>query len=222
LVAKTKRSAKQSGRTVAGAFDLQAAMVSAMRAHRDLWVKDASRELCADVYVRAEGAPRFYFVGKACGSAGVCDAPRAVLAQKRLILEHARLLRPELEQQHRLGKALQLWTAPANTELIVAQRKQALTPLHGLRLDPALSSAASARQVIAGFEPEELNEASPDGFFVRLPDDGVPTEALGVKFASTVEHAKAMAAAVGAVAPPPPAPEAEDRSGKVPPEVQQS
>lgn len=203
LVAKVKRSAKQSSRTkpAADTFQLQAAMVSAMYAHRDLWDKDASRALCTDVYVRADGAAKFYFIGKAVGcDAERCDAPSAVLAQKRLILEHARLLRPELEQQHRLGKALQLWTAPANTELIVAQRKQALTPLHRLKLDPDLRSAAAAGQAVAGFQPEELDESSPDGFYVRLPDDGVPTEALGVKFASSVEKAQAMAAGAEGVA----------------------
>jgi len=164
-----------------------------MKAHRDLWPKDPSRSVSLDVYVRAEDGAKFFFVGKAVGHESQCDAPSAVLLQKRVVLSHARLLQPELEQLHQLGKPLQLWTAPANSEMSVAQRRQRLTSLQGIKLDPGMRDAAAAGQVIAGFEPEQTDEAAPSGFFVRLPPDGVPTEALEVKFANTVEIAQAMA-----------------------------
>ena len=55
-VMMAKRSAKRSKSKAkpVRSFDLQSAMVSAMYGHRDLWDKDESRQLCTDVYVRAE------------------------------------------------------------------------------------------------------------------------------------------------------------------------
>ena len=79
------------------------------------------------------------------------------------------------------------------------RRKQALTSLQGLKLDNALRTAASNGELLAGFQPEEVDPSSPNGFFVRLPDDGVPIDALKVKFADTIEDAQEISSSLSEV-----------------------
>ena len=105
---KSKGKAGKAARASAGGFgaappkaqpfDLKRAMLRAMEPYAELRAADRSeaRELSLDVYVKATGEPRFWFVGKAVGSGGGastdCDATNAVLLQKRLVLEHAKRL----------------------------------------------------------------------------------------------------------------------------------
>ena len=126
-------------------FDLRKTMLVHMKPFAALRAADtsASRELSRDVYVRAEGAERFWFVGKSVGSAE-CDGPSAVLVQKRIILEHAKRLQRELAA----ARTLQLWTAPANTEVAVAQRKQPLTSLSGLRPSVVIPGVTNIIQIV--------------------------------------------------------------------------
>ena len=63
--------------------------------------------------------------------------------------------------------------APADTEVAVARREQPLTSLSALRLDPALRAlgaevgAEGEQSPICGFEPEQLDQENPGGFYVR-------------------------------------------------------
>ena len=90
-----------------------------------------------DVYVHAAGSDKFWYVGKSCARNGVggVDGPAlSVVLQRRLALEHAKLLQPD-----ELGRAqkLEVWCAPLNggleEDLLAAlgnaQRQQSLRTL---------------------------------------------------------------------------------------------
>lgn len=158
-------------------FDLRKAMLAAMKAYVELRGVDKAKtaDVSADCYVKAAGAEKFWFVGKSVGCAGgpgECDARSSVLLQKRLVLEHAKKLQRELAE----AKQLQLWTAPSGTEVMVAQRKQALDCLDGARAAEGLAAAARV-----GFEPEQYDAENKKGFYVVLPDDGVPLEGTQIE-----------------------------------------
>ncbi|KAL1525449.1 hypothetical protein AB1Y20_020306 [Prymnesium parvum] len=144
-----------------------------MRAYNKL-VGGTSHTNQVDVYVRSSSTMsvcrKFWFVGKSLAADGLCDAVSAVVVQKRLILEHAKLLQQELA----LAKELQLWTAPRNSEIKVAERRQPLQSAASVRVTKDLITAALDGPQV-GFEPEQYENAR-DGFFVRLQDDGTPPE----------------------------------------------
>ena len=122
------------------------------------------RSNMCDCYVRAEGNDKFWFVGKAVAKAGSCDdAALAMVAQKRLVLEHAKALVRELAMT---TAPLQMWVAPANTEMRVAQKYEGLR-----RVDQLKRGALSADD--CGYEPEHWTDPRL-GFKVRLGDDGQP------------------------------------------------
>ena len=138
-----------------------------MRAYHKL-AGATSHDNQLDVYVRSSTSEKFWYTGKSLAADGVCNAASSVVLQKRIILEHAKLLQRELA----VAKELQLWTAPRNTEIRVAERRQALTLVDGVRVSKSLiAEALEGPQV--GFEPEQYQDASV-GFFVRLQDDGTP------------------------------------------------
>jgi len=129
-----------------------------------------------DVYVHAAGSDKFWFVGKSVARAGVVeDFDLSAIVQKRLVLEHAKLLQPRV-----LGtdKALEIWTAPPNSEMRVAQRQQGLRPLVGLKAPPTLNMDQ------CGFLPEQYTAEDREGFYVRLPADGQPNADSSVKVLS--------------------------------------
>lgn len=153
-------------------FDLRKKMTAAMNAYVELRGIDKlqTKDISVDVYVKASGADKFWFVGKSVGcknGEGACDATSSLLLQKRIVLEHAKKLQRELAE----SKQLQLWSAPSGTEVMVAQRKQALTCLDGMRAAEGLVETARV-----GFEPEQYDAENQKGFGVVLPDDGVPLE----------------------------------------------
>lgn len=136
-----------------------------------------------DVYVHAQGDERFWFVGKACAQDGVVeDGPAlSVVKQKRLVFEHAKLLQPRLLGKK--GAVLELWCAPANTEVSVAQRQIPLRGLDGLKPAPELSMDN------VGFLPEQYTAEDGKGFYVRLNPDGTPAEESKIKIVSPEEAA---------------------------------
>ena len=116
------------------------------------------RSNMCDCYVRAEGNDKFWFVGKAVAKAGSCDdAALAMVAQKRLVLEHAKALVRELAMT---TAPLQMWVAPANTEMRVAQKYEGLR-----RVDQLKRGALSADD--CGYDPEHWTDPRL-GFKVRL------------------------------------------------------
>jgi len=129
-----------------------------------------------DVYVHATGSDKFWFVGKCVTRTGVVeDLGLSAVVQKRLVLEHAKLLQPRV-----LGSAkdLEVWTAPPNSEMRVAQRQQGLRPLAGLKAPPTLGMDE------CGFLPEQYTAEDREGFYVRLPADGQPDADSSVKVLS--------------------------------------
>lgn len=125
------------------------------------------RSNMVDCYVRAEGNEKFWFVGKAVAKAGSCDdAALAMVAQKRLVLEHAKALVRELALT---TEPLQMWVAPANTEMRVAQKMEGLR-----RVDQLKRGELSVDD--CGYDPETWTDPKL-GFKVRLGDDGQPVGA---------------------------------------------
>uniref|UniRef100_A0A7S0P5T1 Uncharacterized protein n=1 Tax=Calcidiscus leptoporus TaxID=127549 RepID=A0A7S0P5T1_9EUKA len=174
------RNARKSGGKVTTTFNLKRSMESAMLAYRSFRppgsaLPEEHRHRCADVYVHAVGSSSFYFVGKVAGCAAEVGASEAVVLQKRVILEHAKLLQPVLADAERMGRQLQLWLAPPNSEVRVAQKKQGLSCAATVRVTPELRAAAAAAP-LCGFEPEVLDRENPSGFRVALPPDGQPEE----------------------------------------------
>ena len=125
----------------------------------------ADRSNQVDCYVREDGNEKFWFVGKSVAKAGCCnDAALSMVAQKRMIFEHSQLLVRELQ----LAKgSLQLWAAPANTEMKVAQK------MMGLRRVDQLPRPETLATGDCGFEPEQWTDPKL-GFYTRLGDDGQP------------------------------------------------
>ena len=120
------------------------------------------RSNMVDCYVRAEGNDKFWFVGKAVAKAGSCDdAALAMVAQKRLVLEHAKALVRELQLA---TVPLQMWVAPPNTEMRVAQKMQGLRRVDVLRRPETLAVDD------CGYDPETWTDPKL-GFKVRLDDE---------------------------------------------------
>ena len=125
------------------------------------------RSNMVDCYVRAEGNDKFWFVGKAVAKAGSCDdAALAMVAQKRLVLEHSKALVRELAMA---TAPLQMWVAPPNTEMRVAQKMEGLR-----RIDQLKRGELSVDD--CGYDPETWTDPKL-GFKVRLGDDGQPVGA---------------------------------------------
>ena len=122
-------------------------MTRHMKAYREL--HPANKERSRDVYVRVEGEDRFWYVGKSVASA--CSGEEAVAFQKRVILEHAKVLQPI-----NIGKSkrLQLWAAPYGTEIQVAEHKQPLSSIDSVKVNQD-AQAQSLLGPSVGFEPEQ-------------------------------------------------------------------
>lgn len=187
------KKGKKGGAAAGSSFQGQKTFEKQWKNYKELRAQDGSNQV--DVFVRAEGNEKFWFVGKAVAREGLCDdAGQAVLAQKRAILEHAKLLVGEL----RLAKTpLQLWAAPPNSEMAVAQKQQALRRLDGLpKPDQPLTLTE------CGFEPEQYLDPA-QGFYVRLGDDGAPTSGpIHPKIVSAEELAEMKLDLSDAIGPP--------------------
>eukprot|EP01039_Chlorochromonas_danica_P005955 gene5955-6557_t len=117
-----------------------------------------------DLYARLSESNTCWFIGKVLYPIGVppCDALTAI---DLLLLEYAKTLRPqELAGYPSLGKELQLWYAPGNTEMQVAQNKIPLlrvitNPLHSVNYDKV------------GYEPE-IYQDKEEGFRCERDEDG--------------------------------------------------
>jgi len=90
--AKAKKAPKFNGKV-----SMERHMKSFMKLRAGDWSN------VADVYVKGENSEKFYFVGKATGGE-TCAPEVSVSVQKRIILEHSKLLQSEL----RLSKTLQV------------------------------------------------------------------------------------------------------------------
>jgi len=100
-----------------------------------------------DVYAReAAGSETLYFLGKVIAEA--TDAALALTAQEVLVKEHARLYLPSVFRTVP-DEEMELWLAPGNSELRVAQHE---IPLHRWRRADGAEGVPAAGA--CGFEPE--------------------------------------------------------------------
>ena len=184
------RAGLTAGYTVApsmASFEGGRALARHIAQYYELRVCGSPEPNVCDVYVHAVGSDKFWWVGKSCareGAGGVDGPALAVILQKQLVLEHAKILQP-LE----LGQAdeLEVWCAPLNGEFTSAQRAE--DGIHSLTsLRPNASDGTSAEEgsgdatavaVLAmsdvGFLPHAADEDGSTGdnlLCVQLRDDG--------------------------------------------------
>ena len=180
---KSKKAASKAGK--GKPFDGKKAFEAQMRSWNRLDEYPREEIDVVDVYVRSSKGSKFWFVGKAAAKADACDDAAACSAvlQKRLVFEHSKLLQLELKT----ARELQLWCAPGNTEMRVAQKQQGLRPLDGSAVPHARDALTLAE---CGFMPEQYDKANGEreqGFYVRLPPDGQPVGKSDVKVVSPEE-----------------------------------
>ena len=145
-----------------------------------------------DVYARdpaggaaEDGEMVLYFIGKVI--AETASAPAALATQEQLIREHARVYLPEVFGQS--GDGVELWLAPGNTEMRVAQNEIGLTRwewpptitnIANLDKPPTsiMDTLAAPAAGAGGFEPETAPPEHMGGadvrFKVRRALDGQP------------------------------------------------
>jgi len=130
-----------------------------------------------DVYCRAPPdngvmSDRLYFVGKVIAE-GTGSAAASLAAQVHLVKEHARLYLPEIFGSV-ADEDIELWLAPGNTEMRVAQDDMALS-----RWEPPDDVVALPVAGACGFEPEVAPPPHMGGvepFSVRRDAAGEPLE----------------------------------------------
>jgi hypothetical protein len=132
-----------------------------------------------DVYCRLNITEVFYFVGKV-NYIPTLTANNALLAQKNLIIEYSKSLRPkDLAGPNGMLGDLELWYAPGNSEMNVAQNKIKLEgPLIGNEED--MLGIVKPKEI--GFSPE-IYQGGEEGFRCKRDNQGNPLAAVfDVKF----------------------------------------
>uniref|UniRef100_A0A7S2FZ79 Uncharacterized protein n=1 Tax=Octactis speculum TaxID=3111310 RepID=A0A7S2FZ79_9STRA len=147
-------------------FDGKKTFTRQMRAFDVLYKKRPDVEI-SDIYVRVPSSEVFWFVGKVANEKDI-SSDQAICTQKRLILEHGKQLQLDLK----VSKMLEIWKAPGNTEVAVAQYAQELSSVERVPLDDS-TAVEAFRSGILGFEPEQYEDPA-KGFYVRLGNDGKP------------------------------------------------
>eukprot|EP01031_Cornospumella_fuschlensis_P039474 gene39474-48055_t len=118
-----------------------------------------------DVYARLNGNDTCWFIGKVGYKKGV-HVESAIASQEVLLCEYARSLRPsELGGVAAIGKQLQLWYAPGNSEMDVAQNKLSLIKYSKDSTKPSVCYTE------IGYEPEIYVDQEP-GFRVYRDSEG--------------------------------------------------
>jgi hypothetical protein len=137
--------------------------------------KELGKEACQDVYVRSplNSATTFWFVGKVAFESG-SDGVAACLSQKRLILEYSmQHLRPQ-NLGGKYASALELWLAPPDSEMDVAQNKVAFHKVEGSAADLADDFIVAT----VGYNPEIYvgDELTRGGLRVERDEQGQPSK----------------------------------------------
>jgi hypothetical protein len=126
-------------------------------------------QMTNDVYVRDPNNNIFWFVGKVARVSDVTVA-QCVGRQYDLIVQHAKQLRPLELSSCKFG-ALELWTAPGDSELQVAYNKPDLIMEKMERPDDAAAITAAVNKNYVGFQGE-IYQQGEDGFRTWRTDDG--------------------------------------------------
>lgn len=138
--------------------------------------KQYGKEASNDVYVRSplNSPSTFWFVGKVAFENDTIGGAVACLSQKRLILEYSmHHLRPQ-NLGGKFASALELWLAPPDSEMDVAQNKVTLQRVVGSAAD--LPDAFNVATV--GYNPEIYvgDEVTQGGLRVERDENGRPTK----------------------------------------------
>jgi hypothetical protein len=148
--------------------------------------------VACDLYARLGGTPTFWFIGKLIHDPGL-QLPEALSIEHPVLVEYAKALRPkELGSPAavKISTDVQLWFAPGNTEMDVAQNKVTLkrvTPLPLEQYSHVLSSPGA--EDFVGFQPE-IYQGGEEGFRVARNDNGEPLKpAFDVKFDGNIPNA---------------------------------
>lgn len=125
-------------------FDGKKTFSKQMRAFSKLRAKGSE---VSDIYVHQPGAEKFWFVGKVAVRHDTIGMDAAIATQKRLIFEHGKLLQLELK----VASELEIWRAPGNSEVSVAQHQYGLTAVEmaPLRDEAAAEAFASGNLIKA-------------------------------------------------------------------------
>lgn len=138
--------------------------------------KERGKDACADVYVRSplDSPTRFWFVGKVAYESEAATVEAACLSQKRIILEYAQQeLRPQ-NMGGRYASALEVWTAPPDSEMDIVRNLYNLTKVEGNVND--LPDDFTVNTV--GYNPEIYvgDERTDGGLRVERDESGRPTK----------------------------------------------
>ena len=174
------RSVSSTGRVGAGSKQLRQAALTFDRIR-----KEHGKEYSNDVYVRSplNSTSTFWFVGKVAyepaiiltqeGNNTIDAGVLACISQKRLILEYSmHHLRPQ-NMGGVYSSALEIWLAPADSEMDVAQNKVTLRPVVGSARN-TLPEHFKADSV--GYNPEIYvgDEIAQGGLRVQRDEHGKP------------------------------------------------
>lgn len=137
--------------------------------------KELGKEACQDVYIRSplNSPTTFWFVGKVAFESG-SDGIAACLSQKRLIFEYSMLhLRPQ-NLGGKYSSALELWLAPPDSEMNVAQNIVSFQKVQGSVADLADDFTVAT----VGYNPEIYvgDELTRGGLRVKRDEHGCPTK----------------------------------------------
>ena len=132
-----------------------------------------------DVYCRLSISDTFYFVGKV-NYIPTLTAINALLAQKNLIIEYSKSLRPkDLAGPNGMLGDIEIWYAPGNSEMNVAQNK---IKLEGPLLGNEEDMLGIVKQKEIGYSPE-IYQNGEIGFRVQRDNLGNPIKsAFEVQF----------------------------------------
>lgn len=136
-----------------------------------------NKDVCRDLYVRSplNNEKLFWFVGKIiCDPTASVSVEEAALAQKRLILDYAKLkLRPN-NFGGKYANTLEIWLAPGDSEMDTVQNKVSLEQVKGSSSD----IPQDLDKDVFGYNPEIYvgEEIEKGGLRVERDENGHPTK----------------------------------------------
>lgn len=141
--------------------------------------------VACDLYARLESTPTFWFCGKLIHDTGM-QFTEALSIELPVVVEYAKALRPQelgSPMAARISSEVQIWFAPANSEMDVAQNKVTLMRFTPLPIDQySHILVSSGIEDLIGFQPE-IYQGGEIGFRVNRDDSGAPLRpAFEVKF----------------------------------------
>jgi len=148
-------------------------------------LKEVGHPVACDLYARLGGTTTFWFCGKLIHDPGM-QFSEAMSIELPVIVEYAKALRPQelgSPMSAKISTDMQIWHAPANSEMDVAQNKVTLNRFVPLLIeDYSHILVSSSIEDLIGYQPE-IYQGGEKGFRVQRGDNGEPLKApFEVKF----------------------------------------